>query len=106
MSDPQAQRKRAIHFTDQLKSILDKTFGHALHWEGENPPSIKWVIKKKKKYEMRLEYNPTNDTFLLYDRDAKTQRNEVLGTFSPVNITSPDDKTLSKIVDAITEHVA
>ena len=85
--NPEAKRKRAIHFQNQVKASLDSEFGSNIDWEGDSDPSLKFVIKTSKSYEMKLEYNSSEDSFLLYDRDAKTQRNETLGSFSPVNNT-------------------
>ena len=65
---------------------------------------MKFLIKKDKKYEMRLEYNATEDSFLLYDKDAKTQKNETLGTFSPVDVTVPNDPTISQIVAKVKSY--
>ena len=65
---------------------------------------LKFLIKKDKKHEMRLEYNATEDSFLLYDKDAKTQKNETLGTFSPVDVTVPNDPTASQIVTKVKSY--
>ena len=104
MSESPQKRDRAIHFSKQVKSGLDSEFGTNIDWEGDSDPSLKFLIKKDKKYEMRLEYNATEDSFLLYDRDAKTQRNETLGTFSPANVTVPDDPTASQIVAKVKSY--
>ena len=102
MSD--SKRDRANHFGDQVKSSLNSEFGSNIDWEGDAPPNLKFVIKTGKNYEMKLEYNATEDSFLLYDRDAKTQRNETLGTFSPANITNSNDTTVSEVMKAIKSH--
>jgi len=105
MSEADSQRKRAIHFSEQVKSNLNKAFdGTQINWEADQPPSLKFVIVRPKHVEMRLEYNSSEDNFVLYDRDAKTQRNETLGTFSPENITTPGDITPQEIVDKVKSH--
>ena len=106
MSEADSQRKRAIHFSEQVKSKLNNVFdGTQINWEADSPPSLKFVIVRPKHVEMRLEYNATSDNFELYDRDAKTQRNETLGTFSPANITSPGDPTPQQVVDKVKSYV-
>jgi len=105
MSSSVEQRDRAIQFQGQVKSRLDSEFGSNIDWEGDSDPSLKFVIKESKSYEMRLEYNATDDSFLLYDRDAKTQRNETLGNYSPSNITTPNDPTPSEIVSKVKSYV-
>ena len=102
--NPEAKSKRAIHFADQVKASLNSEFGSKIDWEGDSAPNLKFVIKTSKNYEMKLEYNATDDSFLLYDRDAKTQRNETLGNFSPVNTTNPNDSTPSEIVNAVKSY--
>lgn len=104
MSDSVSQRDRAKDFSDQVKAGLNSEFASNIDWEGDSPPSLKFVIKKDKNYEMELKYNTEKDLFVLYDRDAKTQRNETLGEFSPANITTPDDPTVSKIVEAVKSY--
>ena len=104
MSESPEKRDRAIQFSNQVKSTLDSEFGSNIDWEGDSAPNLKFVIKKDKNYEMRLEYNATEDSFLLYDRDAKTQRNETLGTFSPANITTPNDPTVSEVVEKVKSY--
>lgn len=104
MSDSPAKQDRAIQFSNQLKSSLNSEFNSNIDWEGDSAPSLKFVIKKEKKYEMRLEYNSTDDSFLLYDRNAKTQRNETLGTFSPANITTPNDSTVDEVFAKIKSY--
>lgn len=99
------KRERAKHFSEQVKSKLNNAFdGTTLNWEGASPPSLKFVIVRPKKYEMTLEYNTTEDLFVLYDRDAKTQRGETLGDYSPQNITTPDDTTPQQIVDKVKSY--
>ena len=102
--DPGSQRRQAISFSDQVKSCLNREFIGKIDWESDSPPSLKFLIKTSKNYEMRLEYNATNDTFLLYDRDAKAQRNEDLGTFSPKNITTPGDTTTQEVCDTVKKY--
>ncbi len=102
--NPGAQRKRAIHFSNQVKSRLDRDFTGKIDWERDSPPSLKFLIKTNQRYEMSLEYNATEDTFLLYDRDAKTKRNETLGEFSPVNITTPNDTTPQEVCNAVKKY--
>ena len=102
--DPGSRRRRAIHFSDQVKACLNREFIGKIDWESDSPPSLKFLIKTSKNYEMRLEYNATNDTFLLYDIDAKAQRNEDLGNFSPINITTPNDTTPQKVCDAVKKY--
>ena len=104
MEDPKAQRDRAVHFRDQVKAQLDKEFGSSIDYEGDHATNIKFLIKTGKKYEMMLEYNESEDSYELYDRDDKTQKNETLGTFSPKNITTPGDPTPSEIVKAVKNH--
>ena len=105
MSEANSQRKRAIHFSEQVKSKLNSAYDDtSLNWEADSPPSLKFVIVRPKHVEMRLEYNATSDSFELYDRDAKTQRNETLGTFSPENITTPGDITPQEIVDKVKSY--
>ena len=105
MSEANSQRKRAIHFSEQVKNNLNKSFdGTQINWEADSPPSLKFVIVRPTHKEMRLEYNATSDNFELYDRDAKTQRNETLGTFSPENITTPGDITPQEIVDKVKSY--
>ena len=101
MNDPVAQRERAIQFSDQVKVNLNAEFGSTIDWESDSSPSLQFLIKTNKSYEMRLEYNTTDDSFVLYDRDAKTQRNETLGNFSPANITTPGDATSSDIARVV-----
>ncbi len=104
MSESGSQRDRAKQFADQVKSKINSEFGDRVDWEGDSPPSLKFVIKNgDKKYEMRLEYL-NGDDFELYDRDAKTQRNETLGKFSSQNITKPNDSTPDKVVDKVKSH--
>ena len=90
--NPTEKRERAIAFKNKVKASLDSEFGSNIDWEGDSDPSLKFVVKTSKSYEMRLEYNATDDSFLLYDRDAKTQKNETLGSISPVN-NAPSDVT-------------
>ena len=97
--------KRATHFKDKVKASIDSAFSSNVDWERDHDPNLKFVIKTSKNYEMTLEYNATDDSFLLYDRDAKTQRNETLGSFSPANTSDPNDSTPSEIVNAIKSHV-
>jgi len=104
MDDPIAQRKRAIQFSDQVKLKLDSEFGDKIQWEGASPPSLKFLMVRSKKTEMTLEYNATTDMFSLYDRDAKTQTGSILEEFSPVNITTPNDLTPSKVVNAVKSY--
>ena len=104
MNDPVAQRKKAIHFSDQVKLKLDLEFGDKIQWESASPPALKFLMVENKSIEMTLEYDPSNDMFLLYDRDAKTQRNETLESFSPSNITTPNDPTPSKVVKAVRDY--
>lgn len=104
MSESPEKQDRAIQFSNQIKSTLDSEFGSNIDWEGDSIPSLKFVIKNDKNYEMRLEYNATDDSFLLYDRDAKTQKNETLGISSPANITTPNDPTVGDIVAKIKLH--
>ena len=104
MSESPEKRDRAIQFSNQVKSALSSEFDSNLDWEGDSAPNLKFVIKKDKNYEMKLEYNTKEDSFLLYDRDAKTQRNETLGTFSPANITTPNDSTVSKVVEKVKSY--
>lgn len=107
MSEPIAQRERAKHFTNLVKASLNSEFNSNIDWEGYTEPGLQFVIKKNnKKYEMRLEYNATADTFVLYDRDTKTQKNEELGIFHPANITNSKDTTVSEIVEKIKSHTA
>ncbi len=104
MSESAEKRERAIQFSNQVKSTLNSEFESNIDWEGDSAPNLKFVIKKDKNYEMMLEYNATEDSFLLYDRDAKTQRNETLGTFSPTNITNPNDSTVSEVVEKVKSY--
>ena len=104
MSESPEKRDRAIQFSNQVKSTLNSELGSNVDWENDAPPNLKFVIKKDKKYEMMMQYNQEADSFLLYDRDAKTQRNETLGTFSPANITTPNDSTVADVVAKVKSH--
>ncbi len=104
MSESPQKRNKAIQFSNQVKSNLNSEFGSNIDWEGDSDPNLKFIIKKDKKYEMRMEYNTTDDSFLLYDRDAKTRRNETLGTYSPANITTPNDSTVSEVVTKVKSY--
>ncbi len=104
MSDSEGHKNRAKHFSEQVKAKLENEFGSKVDWEGDSPPSLQFTIKTGKSYEMRLEYNQTEDSFELYDKDAKTQRNETLGKFSPANVTDPKDTTASDVVEAVKKH--
>jgi len=106
VSESVSQRDRAKQFADQIKSKLNSEFGDRIDWEGDSPPSLKFVIKNgDKKYEMRLEYL-NGDDFELYDRDAKTQRNETLGKYSSENITTPNDPTPDQVVAKVKEYTS
>lgn len=106
MSEAESKRKRAIQFSEQVKSKLNNAYDdESLNWEADSPPSLKFVIIRPKHVEMRLEYNATEDNFVLYDRDAKTQKNETLGTFSPRNITSPGDPTPQEIIEKVKIYI-
>ena len=106
MSEYTSKRDRAIHFSDQVKAHLNKIFDRtSLNWEYASPPSLKFVVVRPKNYEMTLEYNATDDKFELYDRDAKTQRNETLGTFDPANVTTPGDETAKEVAEKTKSHV-
>ena len=98
------KRDRAIQFSNQVKSTLNSEFDSNIDWEVDSAPNLKFVIKKDKKYEMMMQYNQEADSFLLYDRDAKTQRNETLGTFSPANITTPNDPTVGEVVAKVKSY--
>ncbi len=104
MSESPEKRDRAIQFSNQVKSSLNSEYASNIDWEGDAPPNLKFVIKKDKQYEMKLEYNAAEDSFLLYDRDAKTQRNETLGTFSPANITTSNDSTVGEVVTKVKSY--
>ena len=104
IGDSNSQRDRAKQFSDQVKKQLIKKFDNDIDWEGDQPPSLKFLVKKEKRYEIRFEYKPAVDMFELYDRDAKTQRNETLGEFSPANITTPNDPTPSKVVEKVISY--
>jgi len=105
MSESVSQRDRAKQFASQVKSKLTSEFNDKIDWEGDSDPNLKFVIKtNSKKYEMKMEYDANNDSFSLYDRDLKTQKNETLGDFSPKNITTPNDPTPSKVVDKVKSH--
>lgn len=105
MSESGSQRDRAKQFADQVKYKLNSEFNDKIDWEGDSYPNLKFVIKtNSKKYEMKMEYNATEDSFSLYDRDLKTQKNETLGDFSPKDITTPNDPTPTKVVDKVKSH--
>lgn len=95
MSEFVAQRERAKNFSEQVKHKL----GSDVDWEGELPPSLKFVARAGKKAEMRLEYITADDKFDLYDRDVKTRENKNIGSYSPTE-SSPDE-----VVTAIRTYI-
>ena len=105
MSDANSKRERAKHFSEQVTLKINNKFGSDIHWESDRPPSLKFVIKRSKTLEMRLEYNDSKDVFELYDRDQKTQTGLTLGAFSPENITNPSDTTVQELVNSIIKYI-
>ena len=104
MSDSEGHRNRAKHFSEQVKIKLENEFGSKVDCGGDSTPSLQFTIKTGKNYDMRLEYNQTEDMFELYDKNVKTQTNKTLGKFSPANVTDPKDTTASDVVEAVKKH--
>lgn len=105
MSDANSKRKRAIHFSDQVKAHINKVIDSGnIDWEADRPPSLKFVVKAPKQAEMRLEYKDSQDVFVLYDRDQQTQVGATLGEYSPENVTTPGDTTAQEIANKVKEY--
>ena len=100
--DPIDQRNRAKILVEKVKEKLITEFDKLVNFENDQLTNLKFVIKSK---EMMLEYK-NGDAFELYDRDAKTQRNETLGEYSSANIRDSSDPTPDKIVSKIKEYTS
>ncbi len=98
MSESNDRYNNAKKIAEESGTLLKNEFGSDLDWNSSPSTNLSFVVKKDKNYEIILEYNAADDLFLLYDKNARAQKDETLGTFSPT------DATPSDIVKAVKNH--